>query len=111
MVRYLSSASATLAIVLVLALSIPLAAQELVVTPYHDFAYVGGTGDPVVVIADLAATLPQPPLIYIAPPADQDGPFLKPHGLTLFSANLALVSHSTDSNGQCCGAIDIIDTA
>lgn len=106
MVRYLSSVSILFAAAFALAPTVS-PAQELVVTPYHAFSFVGGTGDPVVVIADLAATLPEPPLIYIAPPLNQDGPFLKPHGLTLFSASLALVSNNT---GNCCGAIDVVDT-
>ena len=70
MVRYTSSIS----ILCIAALTLGPAAtsaQELVITPDHAFAFVGGAGDPVVVIADLAATLPQPPLIYIAPSALQ----------------------------------------
>jgi Putative Ig domain len=81
-------------------------AQELVITPDHDVQLTGLAGDPVVVIADLAATLPQPPLIYVAPSTGQQ--VLKPQGLALFSANLALATHVA---GYGPGSIDIIDTA
>ena len=81
-------------------------AQELVITPDHDVQYTGASGDPVVVIADLAATLPQPPLIYVAPSMGQQ--VLKPQGLALFSAHLALATHVS---GFGLGSIDIIDTA
>jgi hypothetical protein len=100
---------AAIALVLVLSISASAVAQELVVTTAHDYGYSGPTGDPVVVIGDLASGLPQPSLIYIAPSGDGSFPFVKPHALALVSANLALVSHiSNDAGGA--GAIDIIDT-
>jgi hypothetical protein len=100
---------AAIALVAVLSISASAVAQELVVTTIHDYDYSGSTGDPVVVIGDLASSLPQPPLIYIAPSGNGSLPYLKPHALALFSANLALASHiSNDAGGG--GAIDIIDT-
>jgi len=92
-----------------MSISVSVVAQELVITTVHDYTYSGSTGDPVVVIGDLASSLPQPPLVYIAPAGTGSLPFLKPHALALASANLALVSHlSNDAGGN--GAIDIIDT-
>jgi len=100
---------AAIASAAMLSISASAVAQELVVTPTHDYSSSGNTGDPVVVIADLATSLQQPPLIYVAPAIDGNSPFLKPHALALVSANLALVSHlSNDAGGA--GAIDIIDT-
>jgi hypothetical protein len=101
--------SAAIALIAVLSTSFSAVAQELVITPVHDYGNSGFTGDPVVVIADLASSLPQPPLIYIAPASDGNFPFLKPHALALVSANLALVSHLSNLAGGA-GAIDIIDT-
>ncbi len=100
---------AAFASAVVLSISASAVAQELVVTTGHDYTYSGATGDPVVVIGDLASSLPQPSLIYIAPSDNGILPFLKPHALALASANLALASHlSNDAGGN--GAIDIIDT-
>jgi hypothetical protein len=93
----------------VLSISASANAQELVVTPIHDYSYSGVKGEPVVVIADLASSLPQPPLTYIAPDNETNFTFLKPHALALFSANLALASHAANMNGGG-GAVDIIDT-
>ena len=84
---------AAFASAVVLSISASAVAQELVVTTGHDYTYSGATGDPVVVIGDLASSLPQPSLIYIAPSDDGILPFVKPHALALASANLALVSH------------------
>lgn len=100
---------AAMALVAVLSLSASAVAQELVVTTVHDYTYSGATGDPVVVIGDITSSLPQPPLIYVAPSGNGSLPFLKPHALALVSANLALVSHlSNDAGGN--GSIDVIDT-
>jgi len=100
---------AAIASVLVLSLGASAVAQELVVTTVHDYSYSGATGDPVVVIGDLASGLPQPQLVYIAPSGNGSSPFLKPHALALFSANIALASHlSNDAGGN--GSIDVIDT-
>jgi hypothetical protein len=100
---------AALASAVALSISASAVAQELVVTTVHEYTYSGATGDPVVVIGDLASSLPQPPLIYVAPSGNGSLPFLKPHALALFSANIALASHiSNDAGGN--GAIDIIDT-
>src|SRR5882757_7253222 len=73
------SRSAVIALVAVLSISTSAVAQELVITPIHDYSYSGSTGDPVVVIGDLASSLPQPPLIYIAPADTGSLPYLKPH--------------------------------
>jgi Calx-beta domain-containing protein/putative Ig domain-containing protein len=93
----------------VLSISASVVAQELVVATAHDYTYSGATGDPIVVIGDLASGLPQPQLVYIAPSGNGSSPFLKPHALALFSANIALASHlSNDAGGN--GSIDVIDT-
>ena len=86
-------------------------AQELVISPSHDSFFVGGVGDPVVVIGDLKANLDNPALTYIAPPSIGTSSALKPHGLAMVSANQALVTHiSVQQQGLYLGAIDIIDT-
>jgi hypothetical protein len=97
------------ALLAALSISASTVAQELVVTTVHDYDYSGSTGDPVIVIGDLASSLPQPQLIYIAPSGNGPSPFLKPHALALVSANLALASHISNNAGGA-GAIDIIDT-
>ncbi len=86
------------------ALAIPVAAQELVVSTAHDLQYDGILGEPVVVIADLADYFAAPRLTYVAPQGSPGWPVLKPHGLSLLAADRALVGQFP------LGGIDIIDT-
>ena len=78
-------------------------AQELVVTPSHDYSVSGPRGDPVIIFADVSANLQNPSFVYVAPDATP----LKAHALALLSANRAAVSHIANTGG---GRIDIIDT-
>ncbi len=94
-----------------LAVHVEAQSQELVITPTHDFDFVGGDGDPVVIIGDLKSNLSNPALTYVAPPTIGTSSALKPHGLTMVSANQALVTHfAVQHGGLYLGAIDIIDT-
>ena len=97
--------------IILLASQHDVASQELVISPAHDYDFVGGVGDPVVIIGDLKANLDKPALTYVAPPTIGASSALKPHGLAMVSADLALVTHiSVQLQGLSLGAIDIIDT-
>jgi len=77
-------------------------AQELVLTPAHDFSNVAFPA-PVVVFPDFGGGFPNPPRSYVSP---LDTPRLDGHGLALVAANRALVSQILSG-----GKVMLLDTA